>query len=128
MLNWKTKDQIQQICIGGGDQSYFMTYFIENYNKVNIKLDIKSLIFQNMHRISWNDIHFINGRVYNNVFKTHPCFIHFNGGTWRTNEKKNIMPIFIEKIIQSKKNSNTIYNLNEYRQIITRTCFPISQI
>ena len=36
MLNWKTKEQIQQICICGGDQSYFMTYFIENYNKVNI--------------------------------------------------------------------------------------------
>ena len=126
-LEWKNINEIERICQHGGDQTYILKYFIENYNKVNIKLDTKSLIFQNMHLISWKEIDFREGRVFNNILNTYPCFIHFNGGTWQTNERNNIMPVFIELMIKSKKNSQ-IYNLDKYNQIITKTCYPHSQI
>jgi hypothetical protein len=109
------------------DQHVMMNFFLENYDKLNIKLDTKSMIFQNMHRISWKDLEFRNGRLYNKILDTYPCFIHFNGGVWKTQEKNNIMPIFIELLIKSKQDNN-IYNLDNYNQLITGTCFPIPQI
>ena len=126
-LEWKPVDQMKGICGNGGDQTYLMQYFIENHNKINVKLDKKSLIFQNMHLISWKEIEFNEGRVYNKILKTYPCFIHFNGGVWQTKEKKNIMPVFIELLIKSKQDKKT-YNLDKYDQIITKTCFPHPQI
>ena len=85
-----------------------MKFFIENHNKVNIKLDTKSLIFQCMYKIYWKEIDFREGRVYNNILNTYPCFVHFNGKSWRTSVPKppkyeNIMPVFIELMIKSKK-------------------------
>ena len=127
LLEWKSIDEIVNICKKGTDQAYIIKYFMENYNKVNIKLDTKSLIFQNMHWISWKEIDFRGGRVYNNVLNTYPCFVHFNGGTWQTMEKNNIMPVFIELMIKSKKNSE-ICNLDKYNQLITKTCYPHPQI
>ena len=109
------------------DQHIMNNFFIENYNKVNIKLDTKSLIFQNMHLISWKEIDFRGCRVYNNVLNTYPCFVHFNGGTWQTMEKNNIMPVFVE-LMKKSKNNNEILNLDKYNQIITRTCYPHPQI
>tara|TARA_B100000214_G_C23834908_1_gene565998 strand:+ start:66 stop:851 length:786 start_codon:yes stop_codon:yes gene_type:complete len=126
-LEWKSIDKIKKICEKGGDQTYLMEYYIENHNKINIKLDKKALIFQNMHLISWKEIEFNEGRVYNKILNTYPCFIHFNGGAWKTKEKKNIMPIFIELLIKSKQDKKT-YNLDKYNQIITKTCFPHPQI
>ena len=80
-----------------------------------------------MHLISWKEIDFRGGRVFNNILNTYPSYIHFNGGTWQTNERNNIMPVLIELMIKSKKNSQ-IYNLDKYNQIITKTCYPYSQI
>ena len=125
MLNWKTYFEIDKICKNGGDQSYVIEYYLNNLLNNNIKLDIYCKIFQNMHWVSWNDIIFINGFVYNLVMKEYPCFIHFNGGTFQTNKNENIMPIFIEKIVNSKTSN---LNLNDYNQIITTTCFPHNQI
>lgn len=126
-LEWKTINEIEHICQIGGDQTYIIKYFIENYNKVNIKLDTESLIFQSMHLISWKEIDFRGGRVYNNILNTYPCFVHFNGGTYQTMERKNIMPVFIE-LMQKSKNNHEIYTLDKYNQIITSSCFPHPQI
>ena len=76
-----------------------------------------------MHLISWAEIDFRNGRVYNNVLNTYPSFVHFNGGVWQTQTKENIMPVFVEKINASKQTTD-IHTLNEYEQIITRTSCP----
>ena len=127
LLEWKSIDEIVNICKKGTDQAYIIKYFMENYNKLNIKLETKTWIYQNMHWISWKEIDFRGGRVYNNVLNTYPCFVHFNGGTWQTMEKNNIMPVFIELMIKSKKNSE-ICNLDKYNQLITKTCYPHPQI
>jgi hypothetical protein len=80
-----------------------------------------------MHWVSWNDIIYQNGFVTNLVMKENPCFIHFNGGTFLTNERENIMPIFIKKM-ENSKNLNVNLDLNDYKQIITHTCYPHNQI
>lgn len=120
---WKKSEEIIKICENGvidkykqpGDQAYFIKFYIEHHDKVNVKLDTESKIFQNMYLISWHKFNFINGRLFNNYLKNYPCFIHFNGKTYETNTQENIMPVFINKMILSKNNNN-IYNLNEYKQ------------
>ena len=73
-----------------------------------------------MYKIYWKEIDFREGRVYNNILNTYPCFVHFNGKSWRTSVPKppkyeNIMPVFIELMIKSKQN-NEICNLDKYKQ------------
>lgn len=123
MLNWKNNDEMNIICQNGGDQSYLIEYYLSNIMNKNIKLDIYCKIFQNMHWVSWDSFIFKNGVIYNTIMNVSPCFIHFNGGTFQTISQENIMPIFCKKIEESKK-YNIILNLNEYKQIITKTCYP----
>ena len=120
LYSWKSEEQIINICKNGiiiknkqpGDQTYFIKYYIENYNKVNIKIDVESQIFQNMYLISWNEFDFRNGRLYNTIFDNSPCFIHFNGFSFRTCEKKNIMPMEMKigKILGNGKTEKTKKN------------------
>jgi hypothetical protein len=126
LFNWKSYNDIYKICSNGGDQSYFTEYFLSNSSN-KIKLDNECLIFQNMHLVNWNELSFNSGKLYNNILKTSPCFIHFNGGTWQQNNGENIMPIFVEKMEATLKNSS-LDNLNNYSQIITSTCYPHEQI
>ena len=97
LFNWKNDKDVVKICENGGDQNYFMEYYIGNYSKENMSIDSKSLIFQNMHLISWNEVYFKNGDLFNSIMQTKPCFIHFNGSVWQTQEGENIMPVFVEK-------------------------------
>ena len=106
---------------------YFIEYYLQNYMKESILLDCKSKIFQNMHLISWKEVDFRGGRVYNNVLNTYPSFVHFNGGSWQTQAIENIMPVFVEKINKSKQ-STDIHTLDGYNQLITETCYPHKQI
>jgi len=126
LFHWKNPAEIIRICSNGGDQTYFIEYYLNHYMKseLNIKLDDKSLIFQNMHWINWKELEFINGIVHNRILDTWPCFIHFNGSTWQQQNRENIMPIFVEKM-REKRTSD---NLNGFSQIITDTCYPHSQI
>jgi hypothetical protein len=126
MLYWKNDEEIKKICTNGGDQTYLIEYYLENYMDKNVAMDIYCKVFQNMHWVDWNSIIFKNGIVYNTVMDTNSSFIHFNGGTFQTMERENIMPIFLKKIQESKHVDNTL-NLNNYKQIITETCFPHKQ-
>ena len=125
-LFWKNNKEIFEICEKGGDQAYFIEYYLNNYSVQNIKLDIYCRVFQNMHWVNWNDFIFINGFVYNIIMNVNPCFIHFNGGTFSTNTRENIMPVFINKMNESM-NHEQHSNLHEYSQIITVTCYPHNQ-
>jgi len=128
LLTWKSPQEIEHICSYGGDQTYFIEYYLHNHMKHSISLDYTSKIFQNMHLISWKEIDFRGGRVYNNVLNTYPSFVHFNGGVWQTQTPgENIMPVFVEKINTSKQ-STDIHTLNGYEQIITPTCYPHKQV
>ena len=95
MLNWKNNDELNTICQNGTDQSYLIEYYLANIMNKNMKLDIYCKVFQNMHWVSWDSFIFKNGVIYNTIMDVEPCFIHFNGGTWQTNSRENIMPIFV---------------------------------
>ena len=112
LFNWKSYENICEICSDGGDQSYFTEYFISKYSN-KIRLDTECLIFQNMYLVNWSELTFDNGKLYNQILEKRPCFIHFNGGSWQQNNHENIMPIFIEKM-KSTLDNNTIDNLNNY--------------
>ena len=127
LLTWKSPQEIEHICSHGGDQTYFIEYYLHNYMKKSILLDSASKIFQNMHLISWKEVDFRGGRVYNNVLNTYPCFVHFNGGVWQTQARENIMPVFVEKI-HTSKSSTDVQSLDDYEQIITSTCYPHKQV
>ena len=115
MFNWKSEEHINSMCRRGGDQAYFLEYFIENHDKVNIKLDTDSYIFQCMLRIPWEYFEFKNGRVYNKNNSTYPCFFHFNGGSGRGINISNIMPIF-NQLIEQSKNDDKVYDLSNYKK------------
>ena len=126
IFQWKFYEEIHRICSNGGDQTYFIEYYLTHFSD-KIKLDTKCHIFQNMHLVGWNELNFNSGKLYNKVLDKFPCFIHFNGGTWQQNNGENIMPIFLEKMKTTFINKTTD-NLDNYSQIITSTCYPHPQI
>ena len=130
MFNWKPLNDVLSMCSdeSGTDQNYVTLYYISNYLTDNILLDRECNIFQNMHLVDWNEIYFRNGRVVNKILDKTPCFLHFNGGVfWNHDRTINIMPVIIEKLQDTRNNSNVL-NLKQYSQLITETCFPNSQI
>jgi hypothetical protein len=94
------------------------------YDK-NVKLDVYQKIFQSMHKVSWKEIEFVNRRVRNTILNEFPCYIHFNGGSFQTVERKDITEVVVERLLRS---NHTSLNLNDYNQIITSTCFPEPQL
>jgi GR25 family glycosyltransferase involved in LPS biosynthesis len=136
-LYWKPDPLIFDMCVDGGDQAYFIEFYLSAHESstFSVVLDHESRIFQNMHLVSWSDIQFRNGHVENFALcgLVKPVFIHFNGGTWQLNYKtihadlKNIMPVFIEKM-KGSRISPLPLTLSEYTQILTRTCFPRLQV
>jgi hypothetical protein len=126
VLEWKDTKTIASICENGGDQTYFIEYFLHNPSP-RIKLDHFQKIFQNMHWVSWNEFYIQRGRFINTILNEKPCFIHYNGGTWQTNDKQNILPIAVEKLKDSMTHTNVL-TFSEYKQIQTDTCWPHKQI
>ena len=147
-LYWKPDWVILHLCADGGDQAYFIEYYLAHSFSTSIGLDHECSIFQNMHLVDWSDIQFRNGHMENIGFvgvgdiKT-PVFIHFNGGTWQSpgqgkvlmqspghqGNMQNIMPIFVQKIEGSRISPSplTLSQPLVYTQILTKTCFPILQ-
>ena len=126
VFRWRSYSDIHYICSDGGDQSYFTEYYLSNHSD-KIRLDTECRIFQNMHLINWNELRFKNGKLYNTIMCTTPCFIHFNGGTWRQNNDENIMPVFLSKMKSTLENQS-VDDLHHYSQLITATCYPHPQI
>uniref|UniRef100_A0A6C0L862 PLOD1-3-like GT domain-containing protein n=1 Tax=viral metagenome TaxID=1070528 RepID=A0A6C0L862_9ZZZZ len=128
LLYWHDDETIERMCsnLNGGDQAYFIEYYLRNPSD-RIKLDTWQKIFQNMHWVSWNQLYIHRGRVVNVMLDEKPCFIHFNGGTWQTNDGENILPVFVYKL-QASASDTDIYTLHEYKQLRTATCWPHKQI
>jgi hypothetical protein len=97
----------------GSDQSYFIDYYLQNV-KENILLDYNCKIFQCMCFVSWKEIDFRCGRMYNNILDEYPCFIHFSGSSYLTTNGKNGLHLFVEKIKESS-NTSDIINISEYK-------------
>ena len=117
LFAWRTEEEKINMCRDHGDQAYFMRYFTDNHKHKNIKLDTDARIFQSMVFVSWKEIDFRNGRMYNNVLNSYPNFIHFNGSSMLTSHRHNIMPVFIDKKKLSRENPDVIYTLDEYVQL-----------
>jgi hypothetical protein len=111
LMNWKTPHEIAEICENGGDQTYFTKYYLEHATTIpeHIKLDYKQTIFQSMYRIEFTDFFFENGRIYNRVLGTMPCFVHFNGFktydnlfiSLKTGKEENVFDVCLSKIKES---------------------------
>lgn len=126
LYTWKSLEEIAYICkTCGGDQGYFIEYFMANFGVKNMKLDSECQIFQNMFSVDWNEIYIKNGRVVNSVIGSKPCFLHFNGDAWAIRGGGNIMPVFIEKIQSSTEleNQERIYNFREFTQNFSQYYF-----
>lgn len=67
-----------------------------------------------MTLMNWNDLVFQQGRVENSVLGTRPCFIHFNGGTFFTFNRSNIMPVFVQRMEESRTG---ILTLKDHKQL-----------
>ena len=116
MFQWKTADEIREMCLHGGDQNFFTQYFLEYALSpyTNIGLDSKQEIFQSMYRVNLGDFAFFRGRLYNHVLRTYPCFAHFNGYrdyngmiiNWDTGDQEDAMEVFVEKMQDSRINGN----------------------
>ena len=121
MLNWKPKSEQKIMCKKHGDQAYLSEYYLANASD-KILLDKHCRVFQNMHMVPLQDFEIKDGQVYNKVLQTFPCFVHFNGGVTVTNDGKNLMEIFVNKMKAGEG------DFKECKQLITDTCYPISQV
>jgi hypothetical protein len=129
LFEWKSSDEIFQICSHGGDQHYFIQYYLAHVSAEtcmlgskmhrSVCLDTEAAIFQNMFKTNWSEFDFIGGRLYNRALKQQPCFIHFNGASWRLEAKPepydNVMPIFVEKMLLSKM-GGAVLDLKGYQR------------
>ena len=117
MFQWKTVDEMRQMCELGGDQNFFTQYYLEfaTDKVLNIGLDYQQEIFQSLYKVDLRDFAFFNGRLYNHILRTYPCFVHFNGfrdygGCLvhnKTCEHTNAMTVFVEKMSTSLEYGNT---------------------
>jgi len=98
IINWKPENEILEICNKGTDQCYYMMYYIENYMKVNIKLDYKCSIFQNMFKVSYTDFCIKDKRYYNKILDKYPCFVHFNGDCFKIFKTINMLEIVTQSL------------------------------
>ena len=129
LYTWKSLEEIAHICkTCGGDQGYFIEYFLANFGQKNMKLDSGCQIFQNMFSVDWNEIYIQGGRVVNSVIGSNPCFLHFNGDAWAIRGGGNIMPVFIEKLNLSGENLEQIYNFSEFTQNFSQFYFKRNQL
>jgi hypothetical protein len=120
LYEWKSLDEIREISNLGGDQNYFTEYFLNHgIDQNKVKIDMFQQIFQSMYKIHFEGIEFINGRLYNNILKVKPCFVHFNGyggyyyQIYRGDYREDIRNFFLKKIDESKNEG--IHNLDGYR-------------
>lgn len=115
MFQWKTVDEIREMCLHGGDQNFFTQYYLEYaLMETNIGLDSRQEIFQSMYRVNLGDFAFFQGRLYNHVLRTYPCFAHFNGYrdyngkiiNWDNGDEEDAMEVFVYKMKRSRENGN----------------------
>jgi hypothetical protein len=110
MLKWKSVAEIVEICKDGGDQTYFSLYYLKHALNTNlVQIDYKQTIFQSMYKVHFTDFSFINGRLYNRILHTYPCFAHFNGYkiydemivSNETNKEENVYEVFLQGLCDS---------------------------
>lgn len=130
MYTWKHIEEVAHICkTRGGDQGYLTEYFIDNYGKKNkLRIDSNVQIFQNFFSLDWNEIYIKGGRFVNPILNSTPCFLHFNGDSYKTCDGKNIMPVIIEQLEASADSMDEVFTLAEFRQNFSHYYFKRNQL
>ena len=117
LYSWKNDMEITDICSDGGDQTYFIQYYLAHcFEHHHVKMDYNQKIFQNMFLVSWYDFIIQNGRLYNTVLKQYPCFIHFNGLSYKTDTDEDIMAVFVAKLEQSILLKSMVFDFIDYKK------------
>ena len=127
-LTWKSWEEIDVICQDGGDQSYLIEYYLsENLHK-KIVLDSECKLCLTMTGVDWADLSIYRGKVYNDVLKNSPCFIHFNGESDKMEnfEGSMVHGLSFKKSLSEK--SRTALKLNEYKKKSMIASAIVSQI
>ena len=152
LFTWNPLDEIRRISELGGDQNYFTHYYIVNAKTNRVCLDYNCSIFQSIYKLDYDSIDFLRyvgdpsitkqgqqcheqvyGRVYNNVLKQMPCFIHFNGygGYWNLiqrisdNLQINVGEFFLNN---TDKDVQTMDSLSNYKPLYYNQYPNIPQI
>ena len=126
LMTWKDDNEILTICSDGGDQAYFIEYYLNNIGN-RVKLDTFQKIFQNMYFVSWNEFYIHRGRFVNVILDERPCFMHFNGNSSRTLSWYDILPDIVNILNTSIPDTN-IYTLHKFKQNQYTSYFPHKQI
>jgi hypothetical protein len=122
MFGWKSPEEIEEICRLGGDQNYFTQYYLTHANHIgtrqhaHIRIDDKQKIWQSLYKVNLRTFVFLEGRLYNHVLQSYPCFAHFNGFfqynhcmmNRYSNEPEPAMEVFIRKIHESRYHGNAL--------------------
>lgn len=79
------------------DQGYMTYYYLNHVHDKNatfkMELDRECVIFQSAYAIPWSHFLMKEGRLYNKVTRTYPCFFHYNGQQHLMKGGESIMPI-----------------------------------
>uniref|UniRef100_A0A6C0EMJ8 PLOD1-3-like GT domain-containing protein n=1 Tax=viral metagenome TaxID=1070528 RepID=A0A6C0EMJ8_9ZZZZ len=131
MLCWKPAWEMEAISALGGDQNYVSQYYLTFARPQDvidgriplIRMDCAQLLFQSLYKVHLSCLVFLQGRVYNHILKSYPCFVHFNGSRDYNEEviycgpdafNKDCdketwvpaMPLFIRKMNESREFGN----------------------
>ena len=110
------------------DQGYMTYYYLNHVHDKNatfkMDLDRGCVIFQSAYAIPWSHFLIKEGRLYNKVTNTQPCFLHYNGQQHLMKGGASIMPI-VYALAQGKETKE----LGDYEKLHDVVCdaqgFPL---
>jgi hypothetical protein len=124
-LFWKNEEQLKRLCQNGGDQVYAHHYFLQRGHKRGVKLDHDTRLVLNMHHVRWTDLSIRDGAIENTPLGSVPCALHFNGGSFRDEQGKDITEIILEALSESRV-SGVKLNI-DYLPAFHKGNLPLSQ-
>ncbi len=70
-------------CRGMNDQEYAARYWLHVRGTEPVRLDTRCQIALNMWAVPWAQLQIRGGDIHYTPFQVSPCFVHFNGGSYR---------------------------------------------
>ncbi len=101
LYTWKSDDEIRSICSRGGDQTYFIEYYLAHVKNMNspyrVYLDSLQSLFQCMYKTTWSEFIVANGRLVNTVLQSRAVFVHFNGQSFKAKDGVDLMQLLCKE-------------------------------
>ena len=103
------------------DQGYMTYYYLNHVHDkaatFKMELDRECVIFQSAYAIPWSHFLVKEGRLYNKVTNTQPCFLHYNGQQHLMKSGESIMPI-----VYALAKEGATKELGEYEKLHDVVC------